>query len=581
MTSESSAAASAADLGRSDARGDPFLDALWDYREDLSSVQDIVRLVDEYRGPCPHLLWDRDWRLREHSWRQETATAVLRYVDRCFDLLSEGKMADLVRALIDKDPNFPTIPSGPDLGGYSATFLYVALCRVDSKARSGSAAPHERSTALEVLKLLAPPGVTRLRSGRSLVTSCSYTPLHQACRTPGLDAAFVHHLLDLDAGVLELKDDAGFLPLHCAFRYWQPSGTSFISRMVQLWPPALLPTRSRDGTYINPAMDAFRNAPTCTAPATEAAVELLTTIALEHAEAIRPDLGLNDGTTHLMCACERFPDRRQLVGALVDAYPRALCVAVPSGRGPNPFRLPHDAVVDSQGDRFDASGRMTTLRLLEAETMHLVLASIEYVLGSVADDDGDAFRHPPVARFRREVEDLVATAFPTATAQVLEIEAVDGEGATPVSVSEQPDLSPRASSSGFDVAQALRQLEGGMETCGSVFRCSPTSVALRSDDTFQDAVLGGTVMGLYRMNRQGRSNPSPRHQVRLLASVSDDLDCFFRQFREIAAAHLVFPSLLMENDESQFHKSKIPAVVDADDKAATKGALPTRVRLYV
>jgi hypothetical protein len=565
MTSASSA--SAADPGHSDDSGDPFLDALWDYREDGSSVQDIVRLVDEYRRPCPHLLWERDRRVREHSWRQETATAVLRYVDRCFDLLSEDKMADLVRALIDKDPNFPTISSETDLGGYSATFLYVALRRVDSKARSGSAAPHEGSTALDVLKLLAPPGVTRLKSGRSLVTSCSYTPLHQACRTPGLDAAFVHHLLDLDAGVVELKDDDGFLPLHYAFRYWQPSGTSFISRMVQLWPPALLPTRSRDGTYINPAMDAFRNAPAYTAPATEAAVELLTAIALEHPESIRPDLGLNDGTTHLMCACERFPDRRQLVGALVDAYPRALCVAVPSGRGPNPFRLPHDAVVDSQGDRFDASGRMATLRLLEAETMNLALASIEYVLGSVGDDD--TFRHPPVARFRREVEDLVATAFPATTAQSLEIEAVDGEGATRVLKSEHPERSPRASSSGFDAAQALRQLEGGMETCGSVFRCSHTSLALRSDGTFQDAVLGRTVMGLYRMNRQGRSNPSPRHQVRLLASVSDDLGCVYRQFREIAAAHLVFPSLLIGNDEVQFRQSKIPAGVDADDEDAT------------
>jgi hypothetical protein len=38
--------------------------------------------------------------------------------------------------------------------------------------------------------------------------------------------------------------------------------------------------------------------------------------------------------------------------------------------------------------------------------------------------------------------------------------------------------------------------------------------------------------GLYRMNRRGRADPSPGHQVNLLASVSDNLDCLHLQYRE-------------------------------------------------
>jgi hypothetical protein len=57
---------------------------------------------------------------------------------------------------------------------------------------------------------------------------------------------------------------------------------------------------------------------------------------------------------------------------------------------------------------------------------------------------------------------------------------------------------------------------------------------------FRDAVLGDTVVGLYRMNQiGGRSDPSPHHQVRLLALVSDSLESVYLQFREFGASYLV------------------------------------------
>jgi hypothetical protein len=56
-------------------------------------------------------------------------------------------------------------------------------------------------------------------------------------------------------------------------------------------------------------------------------------------------------------------------------------------------------------------------------------------------------------------------------------------------------------------------------------------------------VLGDTVLNLYRMNQMGgRSDPSPHHQVRLLALGSDNLESVYLQFREFGASYLVVGS---------------------------------------
>jgi hypothetical protein len=64
--------------------------------------------------------------------------------------------------------------------------------------------------------------------------------------------------------------------------------------------------------------------------------------------------------------------------------------------------------------------------------------------------------------------------------------------------------------------------------------CPVTSRRMSDDEgaTFRDAVLGGTTMNLYRLNKV-------HHQVRLLALVSGDLDCVFLQLREARAVRLV------------------------------------------
>jgi hypothetical protein len=43
--------------------------------------------------------------------------------------------------------------------------------------------------------------------------------------------------------------------------------------------------------------------------------------------------------------------------------------------------------------------------------------------------------------------------------------------------------------------------------------------------------------GLYHLNRQGRSDPSPGHQVNRLASMSVNLDCISLHFREVLGPH--------------------------------------------
>jgi hypothetical protein len=48
------------------------------------------------------------------------------------------------------------------------------------------------------------------------------------------------------------------------------------------------------------------------------------------------------------------------------------------------------------------------------------------------------------------------------------------------------------------------------------------------------------VTDLHKLNRRGRLNPSPAHQIQLLESVKDNLDCIFLHLR--VAVHLLLPA---------------------------------------
>jgi hypothetical protein len=83
----------------------------------------------------------------------------------------------------------------------------------------------------------------------------------------------------------------------------------------------------------------------------------------------------------------------------------------------------------------------------------------------------------------------------------------------------------------FAAAESIRNLENRMECCRALF-CTRTArtVMLLVSQPGND--LGKTLVDMYRMNCRGRANPSAAHQVRLLASVQDNLDCVYLQFRE-------------------------------------------------
>jgi hypothetical protein len=85
----------------------------------------------------------------------------------------------------------------------------------------------------------------------------------------------------------------------------------------------------------------------------------------------------------------------------------------------------------------------------------------------------------------------------------------------------------------FAAAESVRKLVNRMDCCRALFgtRTARAVMLLLSQPGNE---LGRAVADLYRMNCQGRSNPSAPHQVSLLASVADNLDCLYLPFREFS-----------------------------------------------
>jgi hypothetical protein len=530
---------------------DPFLDALHGYRDDQGSVLDVVAVVRAYRGKRRHLLWDRD-RRRRISRRYIRRP----YIYDCFDLLSEANMAELIHALIEECPRFPTIRSKRDDGGFRMTFLYVALSLAQQKAEGVAGySPHDGSTSVQVLKLLAAPNTARLRGG-----DCDdddyyrFMPLHQAVRVPCVSPEFVRHLVDLDPDVLSIPDDDKGIPLTRAvdealWRRSPASVTTILGTLVRRRPSTLL-YRPRDmSTPL--VVTAIERAPVVTTPeeedptttstASAAVVDLLVEMVGLCPESLRPPM---HGRDALRAATTKFPDHPRLIRAIVEASsPVALCLATSNDDGSGRHVLPVEAVHARRNADANA------VKYLHEETTHLALASIEYVLSSRAHDV--TFRHPPVATFRRAVFKAVLSALAAAKRIPQRLKSDKDDD---IDDSATTQLLPWT---GYVLAQQLRGLEHGPAVAWSVFTNSETASALagnhhhhgrrnRIDNTtdptaFLNAVLGEPVLKLYHLNRSDRSNPSSGHQLRLLASVGDCLDVIYLHFREVSA-HLVAPS---------------------------------------
>lgn len=125
-------------------------------------------------------------------------------------------------------------------------------------------------------------------------------------------------------------------------------------------------------------------------------------------------------------------------------------------------------------------------------------------------------------------------------------------------------------------ALALRRLgdETCLDVCREIFACPATKRSAHSGPTFRDAVLGDTVVNLYRLNSVGgRTDPSPHHQVRLLALVSDDVEGIFRQPWEFGATSL------LSHFGRQLHRGAGARARSAAEAFVLLGCSPGWVRL--
>jgi hypothetical protein len=154
----------------------------------------------------------------------------------------------------------------------------------------------------------------------------------------------------------------------------------------------------------------------------------------------------------------------------------------------------------------------------------VALAIVEHVLGAVYAPKRGVYEASHLGMFRRHVWRMMATYL-------------------------GPDERP-IGTSGFAVAQALRKLDKRrrMDLCQDLFCGHERSRRLligwqmiyRENQLFRDAVLGKGVTGLYQLNRRDRSKASWAHQVRLLESVNDNLDCIFLHFRAVVCEILIW-----------------------------------------
>jgi hypothetical protein len=386
------------------------------------------------------------------------------------------------------------------------------------------------------------------RTARSSHSSRRH-PLHMACSIPGIDPAVVDHLIDLDTDVLVEPDCTNAVPLRYALCH-NPTAP-FVARMIELRPAALRSCDSLGWTPVAVAIERLLNM-----DGREAAA-VLEGLVRRCPEAVV----LSSKHAPLSHACSSLHSHPHLVEAIVHADPIALAVAPSCGFRDNSL-LPFEIVptVDSAA--------AATRALVEKETWELALAVVECALmgyeydnGSLVDRGGGAHGSGSLAgRFfghvRRKVADFL----------------------TPGTGDDRSSTSFPSSLGGFEVAQALRHTLKGdhnsssknrnnisqMDLCRALFRFSGDTATFslgqphrpRSSrahftlsgrlpppchppSPIRAALTGNTaIAGLYRLNSRGRLDPLLPHQVALLESIKDDLDCVFLHLR-------VAPTLLL------------------------------------
>jgi hypothetical protein len=544
----------------------------------------VRAVVDSFRGypgrRYRHAMWDRRFAFCFRDCLEH-------------DDLSEAKMTELLRAVIAETPDFPLIRSPRDDRGNRNTFLSVALTRARGRGLMGRN-PNEGGTSYGVLRLLMVPGITRMYSeGR-------YTPLHLACEVPGLDPAVVNHLIDLDPGALLLRSENAKLPLHAALlNAWTPASSAIVRRMVELAPDALFrPSGTVAGT---PGLAPIVFAMNCRALHPGLA-RLLQGLVETHPGAVQPGVVTGVGTA-LRIACRNAYHDAGLIGAIVRTHPPALCIARNALRWGD-IRLPFEVAAERE-DAVNGAPALEYLHKETVEmalaavecVLHSAITS-SFAGGGAAvatgvapaapapddaqesssssssrdgsddegwdddgegdeegededeaadDDDDDGHHHHDHRidhdhdRHSADEEDDLGTRVEKFQLRVL---AAVSNAVLPSEESTTAATARSASGmSGFAWARALREHGNCRDVCRELFVCPITSGLVLEDAEFREAVLGTTAANLYRLNQVGgRASPSPRHQVRLLALVSDDLGSVYIQFREFGFVRLVPPT---------------------------------------
>jgi hypothetical protein len=504
---------------------------LIDYNEGRATVQDVLQVCESYNGPATHFLWTRRY----------TTPFSGGLFDYCLSSFSEAKMIELLQTLIDHNLDFPLLRDGN-----GTSFLDVALTSL-----YGQYVAVRYGLDVWSCPTAFPRFFTRIavpRTARSSHSSRRH-PLHKACSIPGIDPAVVDHLIDLDTDVLVEPDGTNAVPLHYALRH-NPTAP-FVARMIELRPAALRSCDSLGWTPVAVAIERLLNM-----DGREAAA-VLEGLVRRCPEAVV----LSSKHAPLFHACSSLHSHPHLVEAIVHADPIALAFSSWGFRDNS--LLPFEIV-----PTVDAAA--ATRALVEKETWELALAVVECALmgyeydnGSLVDRGGGAHESGSLAgRFfghvRRKVADFL----------------------TPGTGDARSSTSFPSSLGGFEVAQALRHTLKGdrdsssnnrnnrsqMDLCRALFRFSGDTATFslgqphrprlshararlalsfclpppcRPPSPIRAALTGNTtIAGLYRLNSRGRLDPLLPHQVALLESIKDDLDCVFLHLR-------VAPTLLL------------------------------------
>jgi hypothetical protein len=480
---------------------DTFTSFLREYNDDGRwSVRDVVDVCALYRGEHRHLLWEPSRRFFDGF-----------YVTHCLDILCEEKLIELLKALIKDDPDFPLLRQAAAQED-SRCFFHEALWAASlgaRKRRFDAASAAYAGVSSHVILLLAVSGAT----GPVNATDGS-APLVQACAIDGIHPDLIHRMIDYDPDALvRVCRFTGRLPIHSALE-WNPTA-SFVPRMIELRPETLLAV---DRQGLTPVMGAIQSPKLrcCTsahAPPLAAAVAaalVLADLVATFPKSVRlSTLNSRSFDNALVDACQNFSTSPGLVKAVVAACPVALCV--PNSTWGYQWMLPFEAFPGWCAAESPAGRELAAF--IEDETLNLTLAAVEHALGDAVHE-----RHPATA-FRARVREIASALFPATT------------------TTTRPHKEGR---SGYDAAQALRELPDRTEVCRTLFHHRQTAVNLYHEDFRTFTLDNPVVHGLCRLNRMGgRSDQSAIHQVRLLEAVKDDLTCLYVQLRECGAAHVL------------------------------------------